>query len=797
MKGGAVVLAALSGRHIYKILGKCRGKITRLLILTLMVMGLSACEGILFAFGIRDSSSTSPPSPSPGLFTLSYQVLDLKAYPSYDSINITWYNPGESSLVINSFNISWQGYAPNSLNISQSQGYEWIDPDNSPESIQLFMPGAKVEYGVGNLNLSLVYKFEVELGLTNGIGNPACPLRNGICRFIVLGNNHDDDELADVEDNDRDNDMIANEDDSCPSGEISWIANSRSDIDGDGCRDASEDTDDDNDGYPDESNATHVSDNCPLVANSDQANFDGDIHGDACDYDIDNDNVPNWEDIDNDGDGLIDISNAAALGRMAYGLDGTYFNASGGIIMTKGCGEDGLRTCSGYELLADIDLSGYSSWEPIGHCSGDLFCEDDTNKFNTIFSGNGYSINNITISPNESRISVGLFGATGDNSRLTNISLANIEVYEKSGLVLDVAGGLAGYASGVISAVNLINATIHAYYIAGGLVGSATNLTMANSSAEIQEIIASRSSSGGLIGESYDIKIDKSWSRVDFISANQEAGGLLGYGDVINITGSYAITNTITSISDGGGLAGHLEAAEVKLSYAETQNIGITGNNAGGLIGHSNDASIDSSYALTGKITAKNQAGGLIGHASAVTINKSLAMAEQLSVEYRGVGGLVGSTYDLIVDGSYVVADRITSDRFAAGGLVGYTYNLAIAKSYVLVNKITAGSSGSGGLVGERRTDLAPGIITVDSSYWDDDILVLTPTAVNGWGEGLSTAKLQSSSSQEVSSWLPFQCSEGISLWSFQQTSKYPVLGCLGLSTEEQYNILARVLGSI
>jgi hypothetical protein len=65
----------------------------------------------------------------------------------------------------------------------------------------------------------------------------------------------------------------------------------------------------DGDGY------NHDSDNCPLVSNPDQADMDGDAIGDACDPDIDGDELSNEEELapgtdpynpDTDGDGLTD-----------------------------------------------------------------------------------------------------------------------------------------------------------------------------------------------------------------------------------------------------------------------------------------------------------------------------------------------------------------------------------------------------------------------------------------------------------------------------------------------------------
>ncbi|HJO23901.1 MAG TPA: thrombospondin type 3 repeat-containing protein, partial [Myxococcota bacterium] len=98
---------------------------------------------------------------------------------------------------------------------------------------------------------------------------------------------------------------------------------------GDACdafpNDATETTDTDGDGTGDNS------DNCPLVANADQANADGDVPGDACDAfpndatetsDADGDGIGDNADPDDDNDGASDSEENAAPDGGDFNQDG-------------------------------------------------------------------------------------------------------------------------------------------------------------------------------------------------------------------------------------------------------------------------------------------------------------------------------------------------------------------------------------------------------------------------------------------------------------------------------------------
>ena len=78
----------------------------------------------------------------------------------------------------------------------------------------------------------------------DGIGNE---IDN--CPFVpnAAKTNYDGDAKGDVCDEDDDNDSVLDGDDDCQLGNLSWVSSHLTDHDMDGCRDAGEDLDDDDD----------------------------------------------------------------------------------------------------------------------------------------------------------------------------------------------------------------------------------------------------------------------------------------------------------------------------------------------------------------------------------------------------------------------------------------------------------------------------------------------------------------------------------------------------------------------
>src|SRR5574344_2129045 len=136
-----------------------------------------------------------------------------------------------------------------------------------------------------------------------------------------------------------------------------------------------------------------------------------------------------------------------------------------------------------YILMADIDLSSISNWDPLG---------DDTTQFTGTFDGNGHVIKNLTID-RINEYNVGLFEATS-GATISNVGLENVNVKGQN-----YVGGLLGQNYDSTVSNSYATGSVTGTYIVGGLVGqNYGSSTVSNSYATGS--VTGTDEVGGLVG---------------------------------------------------------------------------------------------------------------------------------------------------------------------------------------------------------------------------------------------------------------------------------------------------------
>ena len=233
--------------------------------------------------------------------------------------------------------------------------------------------------------------------------------------------------------------------------------------------------------------------------------------------------------------------------------------------------------------VADIDLSGYPNWEPIGGNGSAVV-------FNGYYNGQHFTISNLTIN-RPSADNVGLFGhvASGDqpnfgqSSRVRNIVLRNVQVTGNTG-VGALAGRQTGSERNIIEGCYVVNGSVTGNSGVGGLVG----------------INASFSPDPNNL-DGFRPIVRRSFTNVTVNATGIDVGGAIGRHDKGIVENLYALGQVnASSASHVGGLVGLLTNNSIlRNSYAAG---GVAGNGAtiGGLIGANNETeganSITASY---------------------------------------------------------------------------------------------------------------------------------------------------------------------------------------------------------
>ena len=413
-------------------------------------------------------------------------------------------------------------------------------------------------------------------------------------------------------------------------------------------------------------------------------------------------------DVDDNNNGLIDITSQEHFNNIRYNVAGTSYKTS-----TSDAGKAcGGNICRGYELLANLDLSAFTNWQPIG---------SENNPFTSILQGNGYSIANLVI---DGRNYLGLFAAlsgatidnlvvevasiTGDsnvgtlagsatNSIINKVQIRAANTNSKLSATGVNIGGILGAITGTTIITNVTSdLRIVGGANVGGIVGYVLHsaISYATSNGSITNSESGSSNYGGLVGlMEHNSTISYSSASVSVPSSgnnNQYYGGLVGVSTSSDLSYSSASGSVTSSGSDNsyyGGLVGEVNYSSIRHSSA-SGNVISTGRfiwHYGGLVGHMNDNSTINDSSASGNVSSNGSSnhyyGGLVGY-----------MENNSAISYSGASGSVASS-------------GRSNDYY--GGLVGFVDNgstISYSSASASVSSNGNGSNHYGGLAGSVNT---------------------------------------------------------------------------------------------
>ncbi len=521
------------------------------------------------------------------------------------------------------------------------------------------------------------------------------------------------------------------------------------------------DSDDDNDGYSDDMEISAGTN--PLNANETPTDTDGDFLPDDIDTDIDGDTVANEEDIDGDGDGLIEIYTLEQLNWIRHDLTGSSQH-NGVAANTSGC-----SACNGYELMNDLDFDtnqdgaldsndDYFDSDGDGSNQGWLAIGAEDAPFAAIFEGNQHSILNLYM--NRSDYNSGFFARVGGSNTGLSGTIKNLSL---GGDLMSVslkgtAGALVGYLdNSVVDNCSSTGPFTASSSYSGGLVGYAENESIIRDSYTTGNVTGN-GELGGLLGYAYNkVQVINSYATGDVSSASGYVGGLVSYiEDAVIIKNSYATGSVSANSSSVGGLVGTIDDDPQKdsliiNSYASGDVSGT--DDVGGLVGEIYvSGHIYYSYA-TGNVTGtSSNVGGLVGLAKEAVISTSYATGNVGSINSNNVGGLVGRVYSSsFITTSFATGNVQGSD--AMGGLVGNLMNYTDRAGNILKDSpeihnsystgLVSGGTNLGGLVGQGAASTV-----INNSYWASD--ASGQVAALGNDDGVLTSHLFAATLNEL-----------------------------------------------
>ncbi len=517
---------------------------------------------------------------------------------------------------------------------------------------------------------------------------------------------------------DEDNDGIYGDDpatrterDKCEDGDKGWTSISTStdpavtitDYDSDGCRDAGEDTDDDNDGVPDVDTGGDATkdDKCPqgsLFTSMSTGDNINDYDGDGC-----KDDDPNGEDKDDDNDGVPDVDPGGDATKDDGCPKGKLFTSISTGDNINDFDGDGCRDSDEDDDDDNDTILDVTDVDDDNDGLIDIATAEELNNIRRNLAGTHY--NDGSNSSNAGCPSTDCRGyELAQDIRLADLTGSDTKNWDPVGSNADPFTATLEGNDNTISNLIIVSDTPNMGFFAV-LDGTVQNLSFVEGSVTStrRSIASTPSRIGVLVGRNNGTisGVSTGISVVAGSGSNNYVGGLVGVNEAGTIQNSSATGNVSVGNGNGdyvGGLVGENYGGTIQNSYATgTANGGAGNDYVGGLVGSVGDSgTIQNSYA-TG--TANGGAGD------------------------DNVGGLVG--YNGTVGNSYATGTANGgADDDNVGGLMGYADNeyasVTLGTSYSLgdVNG-GEGTDEVGRLLGKKGT--GTGALTIASNYYNSE----------------------------------------------------------------------------
>lgn len=309
-----------------------------------------------------------------------------------------------------------------------------------------------------------------------------------------------------------------------------------------------------------------------------------------------------------------------------------------------------------YVLTADIDLSEYENWEPIGvfvplsEETGDPEDEEtamESYAFTGSFDGGGYTISGIRYSDDTGETNgVGLFGCITNGASVTNLNVEDVEISSSSAYVGCVIG--VAFADSEVSDITLKDGVVSGMMMVGGVLGGSQECELKNLTAENVSVTMSGADNAQGAG---------------IIVGGSEIGSLYNCkatGGSVTASNAYAF-----SVGAMAGCAMTTTTVENCSATDITVTVGEYGALIGGLLGHAGNT--EGTMTITGCEVTN------------VTINTA-ATAERIGM-IAGGGFYLNAYSDYYPSPTSFAIDNcnatgtISGSTKAAGAAAGYIYN--------------------------------------------------------------------------------------------------------------------------